>query len=255
MTAMLKYVLQDVLRARFVIFYTTFMLAVTILLFQIDGDSAKVVASLLNVALLVIPLVSIVFTTIHYFNSYEFILLLMAQPINRKSVFLSQYLGVATSLCLSVLIGIGLPALVFGAVSQVLPLLVNSLFITIIFVSLGFLASSLTRDKAKAIGISLLFWFYFTLIYDGLLLWVIYTFNDYPLELPTLILSGLNPIDLSRILMLLSMDISTLMGYTGAFFKSFFGSNLGMIYAFGVLSLWAVWPLLLALRRFKQNDL
>lgn len=252
---MLKYVLQDVLRARFVIFYTTFMLAVTILLFQIDGDSAKVVASLLNVALLVIPLVSIVFTTIHYFNSYEFILLLMAQPINRKSVFLSQYLGVATSLCLSVLIGIGLPALVFGAVSQVLPLLVNSLFITIIFVSLGFLASSLTRDKAKAIGISLLFWFYFTLIYDGLLLWVIYTFNDYPLELPTLILSGLNPIDLSRILMLLSMDISTLMGYTGAFFKSFFGSNLGMIYAFGVLSLWAVWPLLLALRRFKQNDL
>jgi Cu-processing system permease protein len=231
------------------------MLSVTTILFQIDGDPAKVVVSLLNVVLLVVPLVSIVFTTIHYFNSYEFILLLMAQPINRKSVFLSQYYGVASSLSLSLLIGVGLPSLAFGAAAQVFPLILISVFITCIFASLGFLASSLTRDKAKAIGIALLFWFYFTLIYDGILLWVIYAFNDYPLETPTLILSSLNPIDLARIMMLLSMDISALMGYTGAFFKDFFGSGLGVGYAFGMLTLWIFFPLLLALRRFKKNDL
>ncbi len=255
MTRMLKYVLQDVLRARFVLFYMVFMMAVTTILFQLDSDPAKVVVSLLNVVLLVVPLVSIVFTTIHYFNSYEFILLLMAQPIDRKSVFLSQYAGVASSLCLALFVGIGVPALAFGAASQVLPLINVGLFISCIFVSLGFLASSLTRDKAKAIGIALLFWFYFTLIYDGILLWVIYAFNDYPLETPTLILTCLNPVDLARIMMLLSMDISALMGYTGAFFKDFFGSGLGILFSFTMMALWVAWPLLLALRRFKKNDL
>lgn len=255
MTLMLKYVLQDVLRARFVLAYMVFMLATTTILFQLDSDPAKVVVSLLNVVLLVVPLVSIVFTTIHYFNSYEFILLLMAQPVNRKSVFLSQYYGVASSLSISLFIGIGVPAVAFGAANQVLPLLCITIFISCIFVSLGFLATSLTRDKAKAIGIALLFWFYFTLIYDGLMLWVIYAFNDYPLEMPTLILSSLNPIDLGRIMLLLSMDVSALMGYTGAFFKDFLGSTVGILFSFLMLAIWIAWPLLWALKRFQRNDL
>jgi Cu-processing system permease protein len=255
MTRMLKYVLQDVLRARFVLAYMVFMLATTTILFQLDSDPDKVVVSLLNVVLLVVPLVSIVFTTIHYFNSYEFILLLMAQPVNRKSVFLSQYYGVASSLSLSLLLGMGIPALAFGAVNQLLPLLCITIFISCIFVSLGFLATSLSRDKAKAIGIALLFWFYFTLIYDGMMLWVIYAFNDYPLEMPTLILSSLNPIDLARIMMLLSMDVSALMGYTGAFFKDFLGSTVGILFSFLMLAIWIAWPLLLALKRFQKNDL
>ena len=53
-------------------------------------------------------------------------------------------------------------------------------------------------DLAKAIGFSLLFWFYFSLIYDGLILYVIYSFSDYPLEKVTLSLVSLNPVDLAR---------------------------------------------------------
>lgn len=255
MTRMLKYVLQDVLRARFVLFYGLFMMAVTTLLFQVDSDPAKVVISLLNVILLVVPLVCIVFTTIHYFNSYEFILLLMSQPIARKQVFLSQYVGVASSLALAFLGGVGIPSFAFGSLAKIFPVITIGLFISFIFVSLGFLASSLTRDKAKAIGIALLFWIYFALIYDGLVLWVIYAFNDYPLEIPTLILTSLNPLDLGRIVMLLSMDISALMGYTGAFFKEFFGNITGEIFSMILLFVWVIWPLWVALHRFKNNDL
>ncbi|MBS1487272.1 MAG: ABC transporter permease subunit [Bacteroidetes bacterium] len=255
MTQMLKYVLQDVIRARFVLFYWLFIVAVTTLLFQLDSDPAKVVVSLLNVILLVVPLVCIVFTTIHFFNSYEFILLLMAQPIARKTVFLSQYIGVASSLALAFLAGVGLPAIAFGGAAKVLSILGIGLFITFTFVSLGFLAASLSRDKAKAIGIALLFWIYFALIYDGLILWVVYAFNDYPLEIPTLILTSLNPLDLGRIVMLLSIDVSALMGYTGAFFKEFFGNLTGEIFSLAMLSVWVLWPLWVALHRFKHNDL
>ncbi|MEP6737452.1 MAG: ABC transporter permease subunit [Chryseolinea sp.] len=255
MTQVIKYIFYDLLRTRFILVYTIFLLISTLAMFQIDSDSGKVVLSLLNIVLMVVPLISVVFTTIHFFNSYEFIELMLAQPVNRKSIFLGEYFSVTTSLCMAYLVGIGVPSLLFGADFSVFTLLLVGIILTFVFVSLAFLSSVLTRDKAKAIGIALLFWFYFSLIYDGLLLWVVYTFSDYPLEKITLALIAFNPVDLARIIMLLQLDISALMGYTGAFYKEFFGSHLGLIFSFSILLLWIAGPLWMALRIFSRKDL
>jgi Cu-processing system permease protein len=255
MTRIIKYVFYDILRTRFIFFYTVLLLVCTFAFFQIDGDFGKVVLSLMNVVLMAVPLVSVVFTTIHFFNSYEFIELMLAQPVNRRTVFLSEYLAVASSLCLAFVIGIGFPFILYGAWQPISTLLITGVFLTLVFVSLAFFASVLTRDKAKAIGIALLFWFYFSLIYDGLLLWVIYTFSDYPLEKLTLTLIAFNPVDLARIIMLLQLDISALMGYTGAFYKNFFGSNLGILFSASLLMLWVLWPIFFAERIFNKKDL
>jgi Cu-processing system permease protein len=255
MTRVIKYVLYDILRTRFILLYTVFLLVSTIAMFQLDTDTGKVILSLMNVVLMVVPLVSIVFSTIHFFNSYEFIELLLAQPVNRRVIFLGEYFAVAFSLCFAFVGGVGLPMLLYGAGTTGFTLLYSGIMLTLVFVSLAFLSSVLTRDKAKAIGIALLFWFYFSLIYDGLLMWIIYTFMDYPLEKVTLALVSLNPVDLARILMLLQLDISALMGYTGAFYKDFFGSNLGLIYSSLVLVVWMVIPVWGALRIFIRKDL
>lgn len=255
MTRIIKYVFYDILRTRFILLYTLFLLISTMALFQIDSDPEKVVMSLLNIVLMVVPLVSVVFTTIHFFNSYEFIELMLAQPINRRVIFLGEYFAVAFSLCVSYGIGIGIPILLYGASASGLTLLFIGMVLTLVFVSLAFLASVLTRDKAKAIGIALLFWFYFSLIYDGLLLWVVYTFSNYPLEKLTLFLITLNPVDLARIIMLMQLDISALMGYTGAFYKQFFGSASGVLFSIAILFIWVILPLLLALRIFGKKDL
>ena len=255
MTRVIKYVFYDILRTRFILLYTMLLLVSTFALFQLDSDSGRVVMSLLNIVLMVVPLVSIVFTTIHFYNSYEFIELMLAQPINRKVIFISEYLAVTSSLCMAFAVGIGLPIVIYGISSSGLALLFNGLVLTMVFVSLAFLSSVLTRDKAKAIGIALLFWFYFSLIYDAFLLWFIYAFNDYPLEKLTLTLIALNPVDLARVIMLLQLDISALMGYTGAFYKEFFGSSLGMLFSTFVLFLWVVVPFLISLRIFSKKDL
>lgn len=231
------------------------LLVSTIVLFQFDSDPSKIVLSLLNVVLMVVPLVSIVFTTIHFFNSYEFIELLLAQPVNRRVIFFSEFAALSLSLCIAYLIGVGLPVVIYGAFSAGFTLLFSGLMLTLVFVALAFLASVLTRDKAKAIGLALLFWFYFSLIYDGILLWVIFTFSDYPLEKVTLALIALNPVDLARIVMLLKLDISALMGYTGAFYKNFFGSSAGIIFATAVLLVWVALPLGGAMRIFARKDL
>lgn len=255
MTRIVKYVFLDILRTRFILVYTLFLLVSTVALFQLDADSSKVILSLMNIALMVVPLVSVVFTTIHFYNSYEFIELMLAQPVNRKVIFLGEYFAVAMSLCFAFTAGIGIPMVFYGAGAQGFTLLYSGIMLTLVFVSLAFLSAVLTRDKAKAIGVALLFWFYFSLIYDGILLWVIYSFSDYPLEKVTLALVGLNPIDLARILILLKLDISALMGYTGAFYKEFFGSNVGLIFSTALLGIWVITPVGFALRIFKRKDL
>lgn len=255
MSRILKYIFYDVLRSRFVLAYALFLLISTLALFQLDADSSKVMLSLMNIVLIVVPLVSIVFTTVHFYNSYEFIELMLAQPVDRRTVFLGEFLAVALSLCIAFLASTGIPMILYGTGAEGIMLLYAGTLLTVVFVSLAFLASVITRDKAKAIGMALLFWFYFSLIYDGLLLWVIYSFSDYPLEKATLALIALNPIDLARIMILLKMDIAALMGYTGAFYQEFFGSYRGLLFSSVLLVVWAIVPLGIALNIFKRKDL
>src|SRR6185503_16158647 len=118
--------------------------------------------------------------------------------------------------------------------------------LTMVFTSMAFFASVKSKDKARGIGTALLLWFYFALIYDGLLLLVLFSFSDYPLEKLTLVLSSLNPIDLGRIYLMLQMDVSALMGYTGATYKEFFGSSIGLLYTLGIMLIWMIVPVLLA---------
>jgi Cu-processing system permease protein len=255
MTRVIKYIFYDILRTRFILLYTLFLFVSTMAMYQLDSDSGKVVLSLLNIVLMVVPLVSIVFTTIHFFNSYEFIELMLAQPIKRSVIFLGEYIAIAFSLCAAYLVGVGLPVLIYGMNQSGITLLFTGVMLSMVFVSLAFFSSVLTRDKAKAIGIVLLFWFYFSLIYDGLLLWIIYTFSDYPLEQTTLTLVSFNPVDLARIIMLLTLDISALMGYTGAFYKDFFGSYQGLLFSTVILILWILLPLWRSVHIFSKKDL
>ena len=67
MIGVIKYAYVDLLRSRFILAYTLLLFGCTVALFQLDSDPNKVVLSLLNVVLLVVPLVSVVFTSIHFF--------------------------------------------------------------------------------------------------------------------------------------------------------------------------------------------
>ena len=250
-----KHIVQDLMRNRFILAYTGLLLILSGSMFSLDSDPGKATLSLLNLVLMVVPLVSIIFTTIYFFNSYEFIELLLSQPINRKVVFFSEVVSLSAALGMAFMIGVGLPLLILNPGGATGYMILAGLLLTWVFVSLAFVAALSTRDKAKGIGLTLLFWFYFELIYDGFLLYIIYAFSDYPLEKVTLTLTALNPVDLARILILLKLDISALMGYTGAFYQNFFGSSQGVLVVGVLLILWAVAPVLLAWRKFSRKDI
>jgi Cu-processing system permease protein len=54
--------------------------------------------------------------------------------------------------------------------------------------------------------------------------------------------------------MLMQLDISALMGYTGAFFQQFFGSAQGLVLSGSVLLVWILWPILVSQRIFQKKD-
>nr|WP_290927944.1 hypothetical protein [Haliscomenobacter sp.] len=93
MSILLRYIAYDILRNRMIIAYTLFLLLMSATMFSIESNPGKGLLNLLNIVLIVVPLVSIIFSTIHYYNSYEFIELLLAQPIPRKRLAFGQFLG------------------------------------------------------------------------------------------------------------------------------------------------------------------
>jgi Cu-processing system permease protein len=250
-----KYIIYDIVRSKVIVAYTLFLLLASISLFNLEEDRAKSLVSLMSIVMIIVPLVSIIFSTTYFYNAAEFMQLLVAQPLGRTTIFLGQYVGVAVSMISAFFIGIGIPVLLFAPGATGLVLITSGIALTLVFTSLAFLSAVVTADKARGIGLALILWFYFSVIYDAMVLGILFTFSDYPLEKAVVALASLNPIDLGRIVILLKLDISALMGYTGAVYKKFFGGNFGMLYSLSMMALWAVIPLLGAVRVFKRKNL
>lgn len=249
MFKILKYTLFDLSRSRWSYIYFGFYLVFTAALLFLSGDVSKVVISLMNVILILCPLIATMFGVMYYYNSREFIELLLAQPIRRTDIFWGQYFGVALSLSLSLLLGVGLPFVFYGITTSgeiwnFFTLIGNGVLLSFIFSGLAFLIALRNDNKIRGFGLAIVVWLFFAVIYDGLFLLLLMLFRDYPLEGLSLGLSIFNPIDLSRILVLLKLDISALMGYTGAVFQKFFGTGLGIGLAILALGIWIILPTL-----------
>lgn len=228
-----KYSFYDLLRSRWTLIYFFFFFVSTFALLYLSNNLSKAIASLMNITITIIPLISTVFGVMHYYNSRDFIDLLLSQPIKRRDVFFGQYLGLTVSLSAGFFLGSVIPFAVYGLMVSAdiwnfLILEVTGVLLSFIFVALAFFVSLLNEDKIKGFGIAILLWLYFAVLYDGMILLLLISFSDYPLENASIIFTILNPIDLSRVLILLKLDLSALMGYTGAVFNKFFGTSLGM---------------------------
>jgi Cu-processing system permease protein len=254
----LRYQLQDVLRGRWVLFYALFFLAVTDAFFRFGGDGPRVILSLMNVVLLVIPLMAVVLGAMYLYSSREYIELLLSQPIERSSLFAGLYGGLAIPLAGAFAAGVTLPFLYHGAIADgfapLLVLLGTGVLLTVIFVALAFGLALVTEDRIRGLGLALAAWLFFAVIYNGLMLLVIQVFQAWPLQQAVIGMSLLNPIDLGRILLLLNLDAAALMGFTGAVFQKFFGSATGQALSVAALLTWLAVPLALGRAAFLRKN-
>lgn len=259
MIKVLKYSFYDLIRSRWSYVYLLFYLVLGFALLFLNSSVSKSVITLMNIIIVLTPMIGTIFGIMYYYSSREFTELLLAQPIRRNTIFLGQYFGVSLSLALSLIIGLGIPFIFYGVLqsSEIMNfvlLLISGTFLTFIFVALAYNIGLRNENKIKGFGYAILIWLLMAVIYDGLFLISLIVFEDYPLDKFTLLGTMLNPIDLSRILILLKLDISALLGYTGAVFQKFFGTNMGIVSSIGILMVWTLIPVYFIIRFASKKD-
>lgn len=255
MNKIIKIVLLDILKNKIVLIYAFVLALLSWGSFGLEDNNAKGLLTILNIILFTVPLVSILFSTIYLYNSSEFIELLLSQPLRRKKIWVSLFTGLSIAMIMAFFLGAGITLLINSPNATGFMMLLSGCLISVVFVSLAFLAYILTRDKAKGIGLSILFWLYFAILFDALVLFLLFQFAEYPIEKAMVAITALSPIDLTRIQILLQLDQSAMMGYTGAIFKDFFGTTIGLMLSFLLLFLWILIPFFISAGKFNRKDL
>ncbi len=256
---LLRYQVRNVARGRAVIGYGLILMLVVWALVRLGGDAGRALLSVGNVVLIVVPLVSLVLGTIHFYDAREFDELVLAHPVGRRQLYRGLYFGLTIPMAVAYLVAILLP-LGFGGLSiqslgAVFTLAVTGVLLTAVFVALAYWIAVRFDDPMKGLGLVLALWLFFGVLYDGFVLMAANAFSAYPLERPMLALMMANPVDLARVMLLMEMDMAALMGYTGAVFKAFFSGSAGALISAAVLTLWVVGPFWLGMRRFDRKDL
>jgi Cu-processing system permease protein len=198
---------------------------------------------------------TMIFTSIYYYNSQEFIVLLLSQPIARSEVFKGIYFGVSVTFIAAYCFGLCLPLMIFYPAIESFFLVGGGIFLNLIFIALALFISVSSTDKVRGLGFVLLLWALFGFLYDGLLLFLMYQFADYPVEKAILTLTFFNPVDIVRIMIILKTEASALLGLSGAVFQRFFTSTQGMALSVVVLMLWVLIPYFLSRRIFIKKDI
>lgn len=253
-TNITTYLLSGILRSRFAIGYTVMLFALTLAMFLLETNTTKSLVGLMNVLLWVIPLCTLVYATVHIYNAYEFFELMATQPIPRKNIIRSEWLSLNIALSASFLIGVGIPVLAFVPLSIAYLILITGVALSTTFVSLSCLFGIRISDRTKGIGIALFCWLFFALIFDALILFILFSFSDYPTDKLVMVMSLLNPLDMARLVLLLQLNVSSIMGYTGAVFSQTLGSTGGIAILLSAMVGWILIPAWMAQRHFDNKD-
>ena len=239
----------DNVKSRVVLCYFLLLALISWTSLLLQDNEAKGALTILNITLFIVPLMSLLY------DSRAFIVLLLSQPVQRRQVWQSLYMGTAGSLLLAYLVGAGIPILLYSSAGTGLVLLLMGCVLTLIFVSVAFLTATLSTDKTRGIGAAILLWLLFTMIYDAVLLYLLFVMSEWPVDKPLMGLMMLNPIDLARFQVIMQLDVSAMMGYSGAAFKDFLGATAGIAVSAVLLLLWVAVPYALSLRVFRKKDL
>jgi Cu-processing system permease protein len=188
-------------------------------------------------------------------------ILLLSYPVGRGQVILGKFCGHVLILAFATVIGYGAAAAALAVTgASVLMaswyafvfMLGTSIMLGAVFVAIGYLISSLARDRGTAAGISVGVWLLMVLVFDMALLGVLVIDQGRIVSASVLeALLFLNPTDLYRMTNLTGFNVSQFSGMAGLVGTTSAGS--GLLSA-GLL-VWIIAPLGLAMMFFARREL
>jgi len=264
--------IQEGLRNRWVL-ATTLLLAALALSLTFLGSAPTgnigagaldvVVVSLSSLTIFLLPLIALLISHDAVVGDMErgTMILLLSYPVGRGQVILGKFCGHVLILAFATVIGYGAAAAALAVTgASVLMaswyafvfMLGTSIMLGAVFVAIGYLISSLARDRGTAAGISVGVWLLMVLVFDMTLLGVLVIDQGRIVSASVLeALLFLNPTDLYRMTNLTGFNVSQFSGMAGLVGTTSAGS--GLLSA-GLL-VWIIVPLGLAMMFFARREL
>jgi Cu-processing system permease protein len=221
---------------------------------------ARVTLSLMNLVLFIVPLTGLMLGVTSIAGSGDALPLLLAQPVSRSEVLLGKFLGLAGALTVAQAVGFGGGGAViafYAGVDQ----LPGFLALTGLSIVLGWLTVStslciavLWPDRLKAMSAALLLWLLMVVAYDLAVLGATTLLSGLPLQTVLVPALLVNPVDVARVLITLSVGSGALFGPTSAVLMRLVGTTTGISIGLLVLAVEAAVPLLVAVRVFNRRD-
>lgn len=265
--------IRDGLRNRWV-FATTLLLLMLALSLGFLGSSTTgevkvdpltvTVVSLSSLSVYLIPLIALLLSFDAIVGEVESgtMSLLLSYPISRWQVLVGKFLGHLTILSAATIVGYGLAGAVlqlagggldFSVWMPFVHLIVASILLGASFLAIGYLVSSMTRERAATIGIVIAVWIFFVVIFDMVLLGVLIADTQHAVSASAVNIALLfNPTDVYRLLNLTGYENIALYSGMGGISEQLELSRWVLVVA---QLLWIVIPFCLAVFRFRSKQI
>jgi len=258
------------LRNRWLIIYSLsyLLLAISISPFSLSGLNilgmkavGKVLSSLINLSLYLIPLISLSMSAISIVGDREtnFMEWIFSKPINEYHYIMGKFLGISAALSISTLIGFGLASwfvILFlppEDVTKYFQLMLIAISLTPVFIPIGLFISNMSKTRYQALGTAFFIWFFIVFIYDLFIMGFIESTIKHPLIASIMGVS--NPVEGVRLLMIRAIDPGlTFLGFTGVLILR---ENLELVITLSILFLilYLVSFMIMTYHSFRKGDL
>jgi Cu-processing system permease protein len=252
---LIKYELLNIMRSRWLVAYILFLASMGGLFRYFVGDVHKAIVTLSSIMVVVVPLVTALFTTFYWYASERQTGLVLTQPLSRRHLFFVRWVAVALTLIVSFWVGALLPfALPLKHGHELLIMGLIGTLLTMTFAGLGTWLAVAIHDRMWGVGLAFGIWVYLVLIHDALLLVLLLVTRRYPMDLPATLIAMLNPIGLARVVLMVQQDVAMLLGHSGALVRNLLLSNYGVFFAVVLGLSWSVLPIFFGYRKFRKAD-
>lgn len=262
--------LRDALRNRWFVLFTIAFAGLALALSALSQPSgtelrlssySRTAASLINLVLLFVPLISLTLGTSGLASDRETgaLAYLLAQPVNHTEVLMGKYVGTAVALMASLMLGFGVAGVALtmqGQSSDPGSYILTVLFaclLALAMLSVGFLIGVLVRKTSTAVTGGLFAWLLLVFVGDlGLMGATVVT--QMPIQ-SVFWIASINPLQMFKISAILNIQANLeVLGPVGIYATEQYGMTLLPMMIIGLL-LWILLPLALALFVFSNHSL
>lgn len=210
---------------------------------------SRTTASILNLCLLLAPLIALSLGagTIAGERDRGNLTYLLSQPLSRWELLVGKYAGLVTAISVATIAGFGLAGVVISSfahsmdVTTYVLLLVLVVALVAVMTGLGVIASVVSSNRAQALGIAMLVWFFAVLFFDLVLIGTVSSTSLGGTGLLAVVM--LNPVEIVRILAIIHLEPDLqVLGPFGSYVLETLGTTGATALLSAALAAWVIAP-------------